>query len=360
MRLFSLCSARPNFVKLAAVHHALVESGANIEHTIVHTGQHHDPLFSDIFFRELQIPLPQVNLGIHGGTNEEQQRRVEDACATLFASEKPDMVLVYGDVNGSAAAARAAARSGVRIAHVEAGLRSFDASMPEEANRIAIDRVSDLLFATEQSGVDHLREEGVNGHVHLVGNTMIDTLIRMLPAIERVALPPDLPERYAVVTLHRPGNVDRKETLASLVDFLVELNDCLPVVFPLHLRTKQRLMEFDLYDRLAEQVLLLAPLPYLPFLRLVMGSHFALTDSGGIQEETTYLRKKCFTARPNTERPATIEVGSNELVDLSQQADREHILAYAQEPTQMVGKIPPLWDGKAGARIVEILSATNS
>ncbi len=354
MRLFSLCSARPNFVKLAAVHHAVSTNG-DIEHIIIHTGQHHDPLFSDIFFRELQIPLPQVNLGIHGGTNEEQQRRVEESCATLFASERPDIVLVYGDVNGAAAAARAASHAGVRIGHVEAGLRSFDASMPEEVNRIAIDRVSDFLFATEQSGVDHLREENVNGRIHLVGNTMIDTLIRMLPAIGRVALPSDLPDRYAVVTLHRPGNVDQEEMLRSFVDFLVELSEHISLVFPLHLRTKQRLMEFDLYDRLIEHVLLLAPLPYLPFLRLVMDAHFVLTDSGGIQEETTYLRKKCFTARPNTERPVTIELGSNELVDLSKEDDRHRIVMYAGQESEPVGEIPPLWDGKAGERIVRIL-----
>ncbi len=352
MKILSVASARPNFVKLAAVHHALA-GRAGVEHVIVHTGQHFDPLFSDVFFQELAIPVPQVNLGIHGGANDEQQVRVEAEMKKVLETQRPDWVLVYGDVNGAAATARAATAAGLRLAHVEAGLRSGDLSMPEENNRIAIDAIADVLFCTEQSGMDHLQKEGAPGAAHLVGNTMIDTLIRMLPTIE--ALPrPEAPERFVIGTFHRPSNVDARDALASLFLFLDELASHIPVVLPLHVRTRQRMAEFGLAPSSAA-VHVIDPLPYMPFLRLVMDSAFVLTDSGGIQEETTYLRKRCFTARPNTERPITIDLGSNTLVDLTKPVDRTLIIAAAKEANVPVGTIPPLWDGKAGERIVDIL-----
>ncbi len=355
MKILSVCSARPNFVKLAAVHHALADRKLDGDHIIVHTGQHHDALFSDVFFTQLEIPLPTINLGIHGGSNEEQQKRVEEACASVFASEKPNIILVYGDVNGAAAAARAAQAAGIPLAHVEAGLRSFDLAMPEEHNRMAIDKLSQLLFVTEQSGLDNIAKEKLTGKPFLVGNTMIDTLVRMLPVIETLPMPIKMPEKYAVVTLHRPSNVDDESALHSIVNYLLSLNETIPLVFPLHRRTQARLEQFGLLASLTSRVQCIDPLPYLSFLRLVQGAHFVLTDSGGIQEETTYLQKKCFTARPNTERPVTIEIGSNELVDLSSEDGREVIAEFAVRDSHPVGQIPPLWDGKTGERIVGIL-----
>ena len=354
MKLFSICSARPNFVKLAAVHHALAAlNRSDIHHQIVHTGQHYDPFFSDEFFRELAIPTPSINLEIANGTNEEQQKRVQEACTELFQKNRPDMIIVYGDVNGAAAAARAAHQQGIKIAHVEAGLRSFDSSMPEEHNRIAIDKVASLLFVTEQSGIDNLKKEEITEGVHLVGNTMIDTLIRMLPAIKKQKTVENIGKSYAVVTLHRPSNVDQKETLTALVDFLIELHQKTPIVFPLHRRTQARLSDFGLLDRLSNNIHVLEPLPYLAFKRLVLDASFVLTDSGGIQEETAYLQKKCFTMRPNTERPVTIACGSNELVDvIAKKGDRNRVLSYAQDPVAFQSSIPPLWDGKAGERII--------
>lgn len=356
MKICSVVSARPNFVKLASVYHAMKDQ-KDVEHVIVHTGQHHDPLFSDVFFKELGVPMPKINLDIHGGTNEEQQKRVEDACRETFSKEKPEVVLVYGDVNGAVAAAKAADSLGIQIAHVESGLRSGDLSMPEEKNRIAIDRIATLLFVTEESGLRHLKEEDVTGEAHLVGNTMIDTLIRMLPVIEKEHPPVEISGKFGIVTLHRPGNVDDLVSLTHLVTVLHDLGQKIPLVFPVHLRTRAKLKEAGLEEKLTSVVRCIDPLPYLSFMRLVLDSHFVLTDSGGIQEETTYLRKKCFTARPNTERPVTCEIGSNELVDLWKPMDLKKVYDWAASDTSAVGKIPPLWDGQAGARITEVLLA---
>ncbi len=357
MKIFSICSARPNFVKLAAVHHALEAKHWPGEHFILHTGQHHDAVFSDVFFQELHIPLPKFNLGIHGGTNDEQQRRVEEACGNIFVQERPDLVLVYGDVNGAAAAARAAADIGIQVGHVEAGLRSGDLSMPEERNRIVIDAISSLLFVSEQSGMEHLKQEHVAGKAFFVGNTMIDTLIRMLPAIRAQPLPSNLPARFAVATFHRPSNVDERDSLKQIVSFLNALSSRIPVVFPIHRRTRDRLRDWGLKSDFSRHILALDPLPYLSFLRLIIDAHFVLTDSGGIQEETTYLRRKCFTARPNTERPVTIELGTNELVGLNDVSHRDRIFSFSVENEEPRGTIPPLWDGKAGERIVDCLSS---
>lgn len=352
MKLLSIVSARPNFVKLAAIHHALAaRSRADVLHRIVHTGQHFDPLFSDVFFHELGIPVPDVNLGIHGSSNDEQQDNVQRALIPLLQQEHPEYVLVYGDVNGAAAAARVAASLGIPVAHIEAGLRSFDDTMPEERNRIAIDQRASLLFVTEQAGVDNLRGEGITNGVHLVGNTMIDTLVRMLPRIRAVTLPP-LPERFALVTMHRPSNVDDAARLTQIMQFLERLSAHVPVVFPLHRRTQKNLDTFGI--RIAStHILLIEPQPYLSFLAMIEHAAFVLTDSGGIQEEATFLRRKCFTLRPNTERPCTIEIGSNELIDL---ADAASVFAYADHPNEAQRfAVPPLWDGRAGERIVDIL-----
>jgi UDP-N-acetylglucosamine 2-epimerase (non-hydrolysing) len=354
MNVVSICSARPNFVKLAAIHHAITVV-PDITHRIIHTGQHHDPLFSDVFFKELNIPQPDVNLEIHGGTNEEQQKRVEEALRASFSSNRPDLVMVYGDVNGAVAAARAAHGLQIPLAHIEAGLRSGDLSMPEEHNRIAIDTVADLLFVTEQSGIDHLKQEKVKGKAFLVGNTMIDTLVRMMPKINGLQMPIKMKKPYGVITLHRPSNVDDQSRLTKIAEFLSDVSSTIPLIFPIHIRTTKRIDEWKLGDTFGPNIRMENPLPYLEFLRVIRDAAFVLTDSGGIQEETTYLKIPCFTLRPNTERPATITVGSNRLVDLDRDADRQMILDCANGKQCPSGGIPELWDGDAGKRIVDLL-----
>ncbi len=356
MKLLSVASARPNFVKLAAIDHACrLPQFSDVEHVIVHTGQHYDPLFSDVFFEQLDIRLPTVNLGIHGGTREEVIDRTTEALVPVLEAERPDVVLAYGDVNGVVAAARAAKKVGIRIAHIEAGLRSFDGTMPEELNRVEVDRMADILFCTEQSGMEHLDGEGISGECFLVGNTMIDTLVRMLPKLRDAVLPPGLPSRFAIATLHRPSNVDDAETLRSVLSFVAEVSAKCPVLLPAHHRLKASLERFNLEEILPPSVLLLEPQPYVSFLRLASDSAFIVTDSGGIQEEAVLLKKRCFTLRRNTERPVTIICGSNVLIDPAMPADRETVLAFAADPVQPNITTPDFWDGKTGERIVAVL-----
>jgi len=353
--VFSSASARPNFVKLAAVHHALAQR-EGVQHMIVHTGQHYDPLLSDIFFQQLSIPEPDHNLGVKGGANREETIQMTcDAMKPVLKLARPDIVLVYGDVNGAVGAARAAADVGIRIGHVEAGLRSFDAEMPEELNRMEIDQLADELFVSEQSGVDHLKKEAAKGRVHFVGNTMIDTLIRMRPSIDAARLPFDLPKRYAVATLHRPSNVDSKEALERNIDFLAEISEKCPLILPLHRRTQAALAAHGL--KLVDRIQSIDPLGYVEFLRLVAPAEFILTDSGGIQEEAAFLQKRCFTLRRNTERPATVKSGSNVLIDPDKEADRKKVLEFSEKPSKVSVKIPEFWDGKAGERIADLLCA---
>lgn len=353
----SVCSARPNFVKVAAVHHALMEHPQDFKHVIVHTGQHYDPLFSDIFFEQLSIPLPNYNLGIHGGTREELLAATMAGCQEVFPKIKPDIVLVYGDVNGALAGAMAAKKCGLQLGHIEAGLRSFDPSMPEELNRIEIDAIADLLFCSEGVGVEHLKEEGlrVQGKIYLAGNTMIDTLVRMMPLIDAAPLPISLDGPFAVATLHRPSNVDNPDILREILSFFSEMSRHIPLVLPAHHRLTAAITQFGLSHLLDRRIELISPLGYVPFLRLVKESAFILTDSGGIQEEATYLQKRCFTLRRNTERPATIASGSNVLVDTAVHADRSIMLDFATGVVQPTVTVPELWDGKAGQRIAEIL-----
>lgn len=356
MKLLSVASARPNFVKLAAIDHAVrAANDPSIEHVIVHTGQHYDPLFSDVFFEQLEISVPAVNLGVHGGTREEMIERTRVAMLPTLAEHAPDWVLVYGDVNGAVGAAKACAEAGVRLAHVEAGLRSFDNGMPEELNRIEVDRLAQKLFCTEESGLRHLDQEKAPGDAYLVGNTMIDTLLRMLPRLDEAVLPEGLPSAYAVATIHRPSNVDDADALKSVLGFIGEVSAKLPVLLPVHHRLQASLARYNLSEILPPSVLLLQPQPYLPFLRLMRGSSFLLTDSGGIQEEAVLLRKRCFTLRRNTERPITVAVGSNILVDPAVPRDRAAVLEFAEHPGDVGVDIPPFWDGRTGERIVSIL-----
>lgn len=354
--IVSVVSARPNFVKAAAVCRACEAIGSDkVIHRIVHTGQHYDPLFSDIFFKQLAIPLPDINLDIHGGTRDEVIVKTEQAMLSALASFKPDVVLVYGDVNGATGAAQAAKKAGIPLAHVEAGLRSFDNDMPEELNRIAIDALADILFVTEQSGVDNLKKEKRTGAIHLVGNTMIDTLLTMLPLVDREGLPPGIAGRFAVATLHRPSNVDDAAALGRNLAFLQEISDLIPIVFPVHHRTKAALERFKLHSMISPRTHIIDALGYVPFLKACKESAFILTDSGGIQEEAVLLQKKCFTMRRNTERPITILAGSNTLIDPAKEADRQQVLDYAEHPVSPTIQTPPFWDGQTGKRIVDIL-----
>jgi len=347
--------ARPNFVKAAPVVRALGELG--VRQGIVHTGQHYDALMSDVFFADLGLPEPMANLAVGSGTHARQTATLLVGLEDLFLEQAPDLVVVYGDVNSTLAAILVCAKLGVRTAHVEAGLRSFDRGMPEEVNRIVTDSLSDLLFATSPDALSHLAAEGVPaGKVHLVGNPMIDSLFSALPSLDPapVVARLGLPERYAVATLHRPANVDTPEAARELVSAVLEVSRQITVVVPIHPRGRTRLAEAGLVD--GPSVKVVDPLGYVDFLSLVRGAALVVTDSGGVQEETTMLGVPCLTVRPNTERPITITHGTNRLVTpASLPAAAEKALADgAVTPS---GELPPLWDGAAGPRIARVISA---
>ena len=346
--------ARPNFIKAAPVIRALGALG--VRQRIVHTGQHYDPLLSDVFFRDLSLPSPDVSLGVGSGSQGHQTGALLVALEDEFVANRPAMVVVYGDVNSTLAAALVCAKLLIPVAHVEAGLRSFDVTMPEEINRRVTDILSDLLFVTSPEGLDNLAHEGVDARrVHLVGNPMIDTLLAHLDSFDpgpvRARL--GVSERYAVATLHRPANVDTPAAAARLVAALRVLAARLPVVLPLHPRGRAMLGGAGLLDVPGVQVV--DPLGYLDFLSLVRGAALVVTDSGGIQEETTVLRIPCLTLRPNTERPVTITHGTNRLVE--PEALGPMVDAALRGDLAGPAEGPPLWDGHAGQRIAAIIAS---
>jgi UDP-N-acetylglucosamine 2-epimerase (non-hydrolysing) len=335
-------------MKAAPVMHALRERGA--EQTLVHTGQHYDANMSDVFFTQLAMPAPDVNLEVGSGTHAAQTADIMARLEPVVLERKPDVVLVYGDVNSTAAAALVCSKLLVRVGHVEAGLRSFDRTMPEEINRLVTDQLADLLFTPSEDGDANLQREGIAPEkIHRVGNVMIDSLIRLLPAAQQTRN--GTPERYALVTLHRPSNVDDGDRLRNILETLLELQNRLGVIFPVHPRTRQRIAEFGI-DVSGLQII--GPLPYIEFLALQLHASVVITDSGGIQEETTYLRVPCLTLRSNTERPVTVALGTNVLVG-SDSARLKSELFKVLAGNAKVGSIPPLWDGRAGERIAEIL-----
>ncbi|MEV7008748.1 UDP-N-acetylglucosamine 2-epimerase (non-hydrolyzing) [Streptosporangium sp. NPDC051022] len=347
--------ARPNFVKAAPVVRGLTELG--VRQGIIHTGQHYDALMSDVFFADLGLPEPIANLGVGSGSHARQTAALLTGLEDVVLEHRPTLVVVYGDVNSTLAAILVCAKLHIPTAHVEAGLRSFDREMPEEVNRIVTDALSDILFATSPDALSHLSNEGVDpARVHLVGNPMIDSLFSALdhldPAPVRARF--ELPERYGVATLHRPANVDDPASAKELVDAVLEVSERLPIVVPMHPRGRQRLAEAGLVT--GENLLIVDPLGYVDFLSLVRGAALVVTDSGGVQEETTMLGVPCLTVRPNTERPITITHGTNRLVTPSQlaaAADR----ALADGAVTPSGELPPLWDGKAGPRIARVIAA---
>ncbi|MEV6036343.1 UDP-N-acetylglucosamine 2-epimerase (non-hydrolyzing) [Nonomuraea sp. NPDC052116] len=347
--------ARPNFVKAAPVVRALGELG--VRQGIIHTGQHYDALMSDVFFADLGLPEPVANLGVGSGSHAKQTAALLVGLEEVVQEQDPDLVVVYGDVNSTLAAILVCSKLGVRTAHVEAGLRSFDRGMPEEVNRVVTDALADLLFATSPEALAYLANEGVPASkVHLVGNPMIDSLYSAMPSldpapvVERLAIP----ARYAVATLHRPANVDTPEAAKELVDAVLQVSRQIPIVVPIHPRGKARLAEAGLVD--GESVKVVDPLGYVDFLSLVRGAALVVTDSGGVQEETTVLGVPCLTVRPNTERPITITHGTNRLVTptvLPAAAEK----ALADGAATPAGELPVLWDGKAGMRIARVISA---
>lgn len=354
-----VAGARPNFMKVAPILRAL-DGHPRLLGRLVHTGQHYDGNMSDAFLRDLELPEPHFYLGVGSASHGRQTGQIMEAFEEVLPELAPDLVLVVGDVNSTVACSLVSAKSGVPIGHVEAGLRSFDRSMPEEINRVVTDRIADLLFVTEQSGLDNLRCEGVpEERVHFTGNTMIDTLVHLRPRIEATRAAEKLglsPRSYGVVTLHRPSNVDGADRLAPLVNLLVEVARELPIVFPVHPRTRRNLTSFGLWERLASSrgLLALEPQSYPEFLSLVSESRFVLTDSGGIQEETTYLGVPCITQRRTTERPSTTTLGTNVLVGEDPECARRQI-ARILEGHAKPGQVPPLWDGRCAERIVAVL-----
>jgi UDP-N-acetylglucosamine 2-epimerase (non-hydrolysing) len=363
MKIINIVGARPNFMKIAPLmeqyrHHS------DIEPLLVHTGQHYDEKMSDLFFRQLGIPEPDINLEVGSGTHAFQTAEIMKAFEPVVLEHEPDAVLVVGDVNSTIACGLVAVKLGVKLIHIEAGLRSGDRSMPEEINRVLTDSISDMLFCTEQSGVDNLIKEGIASEkIHLVGNVMIDTLLNNLQKARESTIIEQLQSKgliggdgFAVLTMHRPSNVDGSKTFSQILDALEVIQKDLPVLFPIHPRTRRNLVELGLQARMdsLRNIHLMDPIGYLDFLKLNSCAKVVLTDSGGIQEETTVLKVPCITLRENTERPITAEIGSNQIVG----TDPQKILAAYRNATSgnwREPQIPPLWDGKAAHRIVRIL-----
>ena len=352
MKVFHIVGARPNFMKVAPVLQAL-KAYPKVQQVLVHTGQHYDANMSDVFFQQLAIPAPDVNLAVGSGTHAKQTAEIMTRFEPVVTEAKPDLVLVYGDVNSTVATALVCAKIGIRVGHVEAGLRSFDRTMPEEINRLMTDQLADMLFTPSEDGDANLLKEGIPSQkIFRVGNVMIDSLVRLLPLAQRQTRN-GLPERYALVTLHRPANVDDGATLKSILESLLAVNRDVAVVFPAHPRTRQRISDFGLKT---DQLRLLNPLPYVDFLGLQSRAQVVITDSGGIQEETTYLGVPCLTLRENTERPVTVILGTNVLVGRNPEK-LEAELSLILSGKQKKGTIPPLWDGHAGDRIAAIVAA---
>ncbi len=359
LRILNIVGARPNLPKIAPLIREM-QRHPDIEPILVHTGQHYDEKLSDIFFRQMGIPSPQVNLEVGSGTHASQTAEILKRIEPVLLERKPHLVLVVGDVNSTVAVSLAAVKLGIPVAHVEAGLRSFDRSMPEEINRILTDAIADYLFVTEADAIEHLLQEGrPREAIHLVGNVMIDSLRYFLPIAQQSIIGSELGltdglawRRFALLTLHRPSNVDSTEKLAELLGAIDAIAAEVPVVFPVHPRTQQRLVQAGIAHH--PQLHLTPPLGYLDFLCLLSKATLVLTDSGGIQEETTALGVSCLTLRTNTERPITIAEGTNQLVG----TNPARILAAAREILRgknKTGRIPPLWDGHAAERIVETL-----
>ena len=354
LRIHLIAAARPNFMKIAPLYHALKKTDW-ADPIIVHTGQHYDIKMSDAFFKDLGLPEPHIHLGVGSGTHAEQTGRVMMAYEKILFKNRPDLVVVVGDVNSTVAATLAAVKLGIKTAHLEAGLRSFDRTMPEEINRIVTDALADILWTPSEDGDQNLRHEGIAVEkVECVGNIMIDSLEMMRPAIERENTLKRIGVaslKYGVVTLHRPSNVDDPDTLTTITDALIQLSEQLMLIFPIHPRTRKNLTDRKMISSLeaTQNLVLLNPLGYVDFMNLIFGAQLIITDSGGIQEETTYLGIPCLTLRPNTERPITITNGTNRLCS-PKELQTKVIQAINGQPANTTK--PPLWDGHTAERVV--------
>ena len=360
IKIMNVVGARPNFMKIAPIVRAM-EKYDNLQNILVHTGQHYDERMSKLFFDDLQMPKPEVYLDVGSASHAVQTARIMVEFEKVLIKEKPDMVVVVGDVNSTVACSMVAVKMGIKVAHVEAGLRSFDRRMPEEINRLLTDAISDFLFVTEQSGLDNLKKEGIpEEKVHFVGHVMIDSLIHFTEKAKESNIMGQLNldhQDYALVTLHRPSNVDSKENFTNLLNAFEEIEQNIKIIFPIHPRSRKMIDTFGLRDKIAKMknLQLLEPLGYLDFMNLMHHSKFLLTDSGGIQEETTYLGIPCITMRENTERPVTVDVGTNILVGSNTELIKKEAKNIL-DGNGKKGQIPELWDGKAAERIVKILA----
>jgi UDP-N-acetylglucosamine 2-epimerase (non-hydrolysing) len=366
LKLLIIAGARPNFMKVAPLIRRIrtqdFDGAASLEYRLVHTGQHYDEKMSGVFFQELGIPMPDINLEVGSGSHAVQTANIMTKFEPVCLQEKPDWVVVVGDVNSSVACALVAAKLGIKVAHVEAGLRSFDRTMPEEINRLVTDALADLLLTPSEDGNENLRREGVpDEKIKLVGNIMIDSLIenvekaRQSTTLQKLGLDG---KPFVYVTLHRPSNVDQKENLDTIISELTRLSHQMPVVFPMHPRTRKMLSQFGIQVEQFNGFKILDPVGYHDSICLTERARFVLTDSGGLQEESTFFRTPCLTLRPNTERPVTVTVGSNKLTSPAVlRSDIDHVLNNGAR----TGNIPPLWDGQTAVRTLRaIVSASSS
>ena len=365
-KVISVVGARPNFMKVAPIHRAFLlhnesmSSDKQIQHLIVHTGQHYDYNMSDAFFRDLELPKPDYFLGVGSGSHSEQTAKIMIEFEKVVQIENPDLIIVVGDVNSTIACGLVAAKLLIPLAHIEAGLRSFDRTMPEEINRVLTDRISQFHFITEKSAYSNLINEGENpDNIYFVGNTMIDSIIYAQNKVEQSNFLQNnnlINGDYIVVTLHRPSNVDNRESLEMFYDIFEYVSQFKKIVFPVHPRTRNRMREFNLLEKfqMLDQLLMIEPVNYIDFLNALENAYFVMTDSGGIQEESTFLDIPCITLRTTTERPITIEIGTNRLINPQREIIKFAIEGlFKHKPQRVV--MPPLWDGNAGERIAKII-----
>lgn len=356
MKIICVVGTRPNFVKIAPLMKEFSKY-KDLEVKLVHTGQHYDKNMSDCFFKDLKIPHPDIFLGVSSGNQAEQTANILIKFNKVLEEENPNLVLVVGDVNSTVACALATVKKDIKLAHVEAGLRSFNRKMPEEINRIITDHISNFLFTTEVSANKNLIKEGITRGVYFVGNVMIDCLKLNLDKIDKSTIlnKLNLKEKlFILATFHRAENVDEKSNLENIIKIINDISEIKKVIFPCHPRTKNNLKVFNLMDSLNKNISIIEPLGYLDFIKLEKHAYCVLTDSGGIQEETTFLGTPCLTARKETERPITTEIGTNTMVDLNQKNIKQMIKDLEFKKGKKY-KIPELWDGKASERIVKII-----
>ncbi|RJQ55277.1 MAG: UDP-N-acetylglucosamine 2-epimerase (non-hydrolyzing) [Nitrospiraceae bacterium] len=360
-KVIIVAGARPNFMKIAPLMKEFNKHRNSFKVNLVHTGQHYDYKMSEVFFQNLNIPKPDIYLNVGSGSHAVQTSTIMTAFEKVVLREKPDLVIVVGDVNSTVACSLVASKMNVKVAHVEAGLRSFDRTMPEEINRIVTDSLSDFLFVSEKSGLKNLNTEGVHAEkVHFVGNIMIDTLLANRTVINKSGIVNKLnlmKKKYCVMTLHRPSNVDSKESLSEIIDILETIAQKVQIIYPVHPRTLKMIKLHGFLKKFQglNRFIMIDPLGYVDFIKLVKDSLFVLTDSGGIQEETTVLHIPCLTMRENTERPVTVSKGSNYLVGREHKKIMRHVHNILNGDSKK-GSIPELWDGKTAKRIVTILS----